>query len=45
MHIIVFFFSAEIFYPDNPVAFYQSVFLSRDRVTFNTKADYINFYS
>lgn len=26
---------AEIFYPDNPVAFYQSVFLSRDRAAFH----------
>ncbi|XP_061197779.1 uncharacterized protein LOC133205901 isoform X2 [Saccostrea echinata] len=25
----------EIFYPDNPVAFYQSVFLSRDRAAFH----------
>nr|XP_022340995.1 uncharacterized protein LOC111135328 isoform X2 [Crassostrea virginica] len=26
---------AEIFYPDNPVAFYQSVFLSKDRAAFH----------
>ena len=33
-YLLMFIYRSEAFYPDNPASFYQSVFLTKDRVSF-----------